>query len=284
MKKHISLLFGCLVALLATSCMNDFDDLTFEPGNYPYGNNNLNTGSIISIQTLKTKYKHTYPSGSYNLYEEVKDDVCIRGYIVTNDESGNVYKQLAIQDTTGCIVIGVNASGLYAYLPMGQEITLNLKGLCVGGYNGLAQIGVPYFSDNYGEYQIGRMSEQLFKEHVKLIGTPDTTAIQPKDINEAWLSNPSNKNDHTPLYVRFTNVTFSDGNGKTQFSPNDDETLNRNVYVGKQKVVFRMSSYANFAKEIIPEGPVNITGVITRYGSDWQCLLRVLDDIEPAAN
>ena len=41
MKKHTSLLFGCLVALLATSCMNEFDDLSFEPGNYPYGNNSI---------------------------------------------------------------------------------------------------------------------------------------------------------------------------------------------------------------------------------------------------
>lgn len=270
MKKHISLLFGCLVALLATSCMNDFDDLTFEPGNYPYGNNSIGEANT-TIRQLKDKYSNYYLASTDGVVE-IKDDIRIRGRVITNDESGNVYKQLAIQDETGGIIIGVNATGTYAYLPVGQEVIIDCKGLYFGGYRKLPQIGALYNGS------IGRMNESVFKNHIKLVGKADAAAIPLFELSEEWLRDSKNKDYNVPLYVHMTGVKFLDG-GK-QFAPVDEQTENRSVKVGSQEVVFRMSSYANFALDTIPSGPVNITGVLTRYNNTWQCLLRVLDDIE----
>lgn len=270
MRKYTSLLLGCLVALLATSCMNDFDDLTFEPGNYPYGNNSIGEANM-TIRQLKEKYSNYYLASTDGVVE-IKEDIRIRGRVITNDESGNVYKQLAIQDETGGIIIGVNATGTYAYLPVGQEIIIDCRGLYFGGYRKLPQIGALYNG------AIGRMNESVFKQHIKLVGVADESAIMKFELTEDWLADSKNKDYNVPLYVHMTGVKFTDG-GK-QFAPTDDQTENRKVKVGSQEVVFRMSSYANFALDTIPTGPVNITGVLTRYNNTWQCLLRVLDDIE----
>lgn len=273
MKRYTSLLLSCLVALLATSCMNEFDDLTFEPGNYPYGNNSIGEANT-TIKELKEKFSNYYLASTDGVVE-IKEDIRIRGRVITNDESGNVYKQLAIQDETGGIIIGVNATGTYAYLPVGQEVIINCKGLHFGGYRKLPQIGALYNG------AIGRMNENVFKQHIKLVGTPDAAAIPLFELNEEWLADSKNKDYNVPRYVHMSNVEFTDG-GK-QFAPVDEQTENRSVKIGDQQVVFRVSSYANFALDTIPDYPVNITGVLTRYNNTWQCLLRVLDDIEPAA-
>ena len=266
--KNISLVAVLLFTI--TSCMNDFDDLTFEPGNYPYGNNSIGEANT-TIRQLKDKYSNYYLASTDGVVE-IKDDIRIRGRVITNDESGNVYKQLAIQDETGGIIIGVNATGTYAYLPVGQEVIIDCKGLYFGGYRKLPQIGALYNGS------IGRMNESVFKNHIKLVGKADAAAIPLFELSEEWLRDSKNKDYNVPLYVHMTGVKFLDG-GK-QFAPVDEQTENRSVKVGSQEVVFRMSSYANFALDTIPSGPVNITGVLTRYNNTWQCLLRVLDDIE----
>ena len=273
MKKHTSLLLGCLVALLATSCMNEFDDLSFEPGNYPYGNNSIGEANT-TISQLKEKYSKYYLSSQDGVVE-IKDSIRIRGRVITNDESGNVYKQFAIQDETGGIIIGVNATGTYAYLPVGQEVIIDCQGLHFGGYRKLPQIGALFNGS------IGRMNENVFKKHIKLVGSPDASSIMKFELSEEWLKDSKNKDYNVPLYVHMTGVKFQDG-GKP-FAPTDDVTENRSVKIGSQEVVFRMSSYANFALDTIPSEPVNVTGVLTRYNNTWQCLLRVLDDIEPTA-
>lgn len=293
MKQYKHLLASICVSILCTSCIKDYDAIIVEPKDYPYGNQAIGEANT-TIQELKQSYKNVYLNSSYQLIE---DDIRIRGRIITNDESGNVYKQLAIQDETGGIILGVNATGLYAYLPLGQEVVVDCKGLYIGGYGKLPQLGAPY------DGKMGRMSEQTFKQHIRLIGKADRTAIDsiiPLKITEEWLAAKSHMDNYVPLYVQLNNVKFVDG-GKDVFAPNDiyenievnidgdtiksgeqTTTFNRAVRVGKQEVVFRMSTYANFASQTMPKGKVNITGVITRYNDTWQCMLRVLDDIKPA--
>ncbi len=272
MKKHTFFLLSLLMTgLLFVACsMNQFDDLTFTDGNFPYGNNSLPEKANITIQELKAKYRDVYIT-SRDTYVEITEDLYIHGWVVSNDESGNVYKQMVIQDETGGIVIGINATGTYAYFPVGQEVVLSLKNLCFGGYRKLPQIGVAFNGS------IGRMSESLFQKHVRLIGNVLPKAIHPLELNSStWKS--INLDSDVPLLVHLSNVEFRDA-GK-QFAPIDNKTEDRIVRVGNNTVTFRMSSYANFALDTIPSGKVNITGVLTRFNTTVQMLLRVREDIE----
>lgn len=270
--KTIKILMIWAATLLMAGCMNDFD--TMYNDEIPYGNNAIGN-SNTTIAQLKTQYA-TIISNSY--YQQITDSIIIKGVVVCNDESGNVYKQFVISDGTGAIIIGVNTTGLYASLPVGQMIVLNCKGLYVGGYGKLAQIGDLYNSS------IGRMPELTFKNHVKLIGSPtvEYNELTPLDITQSWLTT-EHMNSSLPVYAKLSGVKFDQADGKTTFAPdpNDGTTtvVSRTVKLGTTPITFRFSTYANFANDTIPTGALNITGVLTRFNNYWQFMLGTINDI-----
>lgn len=120
--------------------------------------------------------------------QDITADVIIVGRIVSTDVPGNVYKNLYIQDCANPdygIKIAVDAGSLGGMYPIGQKIALKLKGLAIGKYARMPQIGVPYYNnakegmDNREKagWEIGRIPPQVFKEHVQLIGQPDKSKI-----------------------------------------------------------------------------------------------------------
>ena len=275
--KNILLTVAALLAL--TSCMNDFDEPVFD--NPPYGNNSIGEPNM-TITEFKEKYKEQLQAATPT---EITEDIILRGVVVANDETGNVYKQLVINDGTDAIIIGINTSGLYATLPIGQMVALDCKGLSMGGYCYLPQIGVPYNTQKYG-IQIGRMSEITFKKHVKLLYGPNEyySELIPAELTEEFLANSSNK-DLCPRYVIMKGVKFQEADGIEQYVPGD-EIVERHVKIGNQQIIFRLSNYADFAKMVMPTGELDIKGVLTRYKTSskdvWQFMLSSTNDIKPA--
>lgn len=283
--KYIFIL--CLSLFTATACMNDFDEPNLDTP--PYGNNNIGEATT-NIKELKKQHETTILS---NGYEEITDDVIIEGVVVANDETGNVYKQIVINDKEGAIIIGIDDVGLYATIPIGQRIRLSLKGLYIGGYGSLAQIGTKYYNDKYSEWQIGRMSKNSFQEHVRIMGEPDMLQPEmvPFEVTEDFLKDNNNKN-LMPMYVVLRNVSFEEANGRKLFAPEDEQisatntAVERNVKIGNENIIFRLSTYADFANEVIPVGNFDIYGVLTRYKNPgnsskdyWQFLLSSTNDI-----
>ncbi len=288
--KTIKYLFILAISLFATTaCMNNFDDPTLEFS--PIGNNNIGEATT-TIKDLKVKYASTIKS---NGYEQFTDDIVIEGVVVANDETGNVYKQIVINDATGAIIIGVNDVGIYATLPIGQRIRISCKDLFIGGYGSLAQIGIKYYNAKYSEYQIGRMSKKEFRDHMRIVGEPNTNQeeLTPLEVTEEFLDDKTNK-DSAPIYAVLKGVSFKEADGRRLFAPEEEQisetntAVERNVYVGNHKVLFRMSTYADFANTVIPKGKFDIYGVLTRYrnpGSNsdsndvWQFMLTSTDDM-----
>ena len=268
--KYLSMLALSLV--MATSCMNDFDEPTFEQP--PFGNNEIGEATH-TIAQLKSQYA-TIISG--NSVQEVTDDIIIEGVVVANDETGNVYKQFIINDETGAIIIGVNDVGLYAMVPIGQRVRINCKGLHIGGYGKMAQIGGLYNG------KVGRMNKSVYPKHVRLVGAPDLNQaeMQPQVIDESFFTN-ENKNN-LAKFVRLENVTITEANGTELWAPeekkNSSNVVERNIKMGNTKIVLRMSTYADFANEPIPTGLLNINGVMTRYNDYWQFVISSTNDIE----
>ena len=271
--KAIKYLSVLTLALFATSCMNKFDEPQFnEP---PFGNNGIGEATH-TIAELKAKYASTIAAG----VEEIKEEIIIEGVVVANDESGNVYKQIIINDTTGAIIIGVNDVGLYATAPKGQRVRIDCKGLHIGGYGKMAQIGALYNG------KVGRMNKYVYPQHVRLIGTPDPTQpeIIPDTIDSTFFTD-ANMNA-LAKYVRLEDVEITEADGIATWAPeelqNSSNVVERHIKMGKTSIVLRMSTYADFANEAMPDGKLNINGVMTRYNNYWQFVISNTTDIETA--
>lgn len=266
--KYLSIL---ALALFATSCMNEFDEPLFSE--VPFGNNEIGEATH-TIAQLKAKYSSTI---SGNSVQKINEEIIIEGVVVANDESGNVYKQFIINDATGAIVIGVNDVGLYAMVPKGQRVRIACKDLHIGGYGKMAQLGGLYNG------KVGRMNRYIYPQHVRLIGIPDPTQteMQPQVIDDSFFTE-SNMNS-LATYVRLEGVEITEADGTALWAPEElqyNNVVERHIKMGKTNIVLRMSTYADFANETIPDGKLNINGVMTRYNNYWQFVISHTTDIE----
>ena len=105
----------------------------------PAGGTDPNIAVNYSIGQLKASYR----GASF----QIVHDYVIAAVVVANDSSGNLYKQLAIEDSTGGIMLMMDASGLYNNYPVGRRLFIKLNGLYLGQKKGLLQLGSYLNSD-----------------------------------------------------------------------------------------------------------------------------------------
>ena len=241
-----------------------------------YGNNSImkeEGDKVITIGELKEKYSSLINASSDGV-KEITDDWQLQVVVNGNDEGGNLYKQISVQDPTGAIIVGINGSNLYPYMPVGQQLLINLKGLHIGGYRKQAQIGALYNGS------IGRMDTDVWEQHVRLLKEGEIEAkVDTVDFDEN-----ADKFILSGRIVKLSGVTIS-GEGTQVLAPDDGSVaLSSNcanrLINGKSSLVLRTSSYSKFANRAIPKGKADVYGVCTRYNNTWQILMRTESDLQ----
>lgn len=290
MKNIKYLLMLVLACSLFTGCMDDdWDTPNTEALNKAYGNQEIAETNVITIGSLKEKYENVI-NASTNSYEQITEDVQIKGRVVGNDIGGNIYNEVSIDDGTGAILICISQGGLFSYLPVGQEIVVDLKGLYIGGYGKQAEIGMPYTNAKGNSY-VSRMSRVLWNKHFKLTGVADASKVVAEEFDLSKRTKEEYFTANNGKLMTIKNVEFTNADGKTTFAPSDEKdaanSVNRGLSqngkpIATSSIVVRTSSYADFAAKQLPTGKLNITGVFTRYRTTWQILIRDERDIQPA--
>ena len=287
MKAMKYLFLAAATCFALTSCLDGDDSLLNDDWNdpqfqeAPFGNNSITEDGIITIAELKDhpKYSAAIANSGTKL---VEDDIKLRVRVGGNDIGGNLYKQFAVQDETGGLIVAVNQGGLNGYLAEGQELIIALKGLFIGGYGNQIELGAPYNG------QIGRMSKDLWNTHFKLVGGIPEKGLEPIEFTPEV---QKDINTYCGMLVKLSNVTFKSANGKKTFvdgaqSGGNYFTQQIDGYTSSQLIV-RTSSYADFAATVLPYDsinkvkiPCNITGIATQYRGTWQIMLRKTSDLE----
>ena len=279
-KKYI--LFALAVLGLATACQDkDWDAPSTEKGMEAYGNKYLQATNVKTIAEVIAMYSNEINNNSL---KEVKQPMQIIGIVTGNDEGGNIYNSLYIQDNTAAIAISISQSGLYGAFSVGQTVLVELMGLYIGGYGKQPQLGTTYTNPNKegATPQVGRMSRYIWKDHYKLISQLDGLIVYP--IEAKWNFNLLDIAKDCGKLITLKGVTLAEADGKAVFAPSDGSvSLTANcanrVIKGLSNVVLRTSTYADFAKKVMPTDAVDITGVATRYNDTWQILMRTENDI-----
>lgn len=290
MKNIKYLLMLVLACSLFTGCMDDdWDTPNAEALNKAYGNQEIAETNVITIGSLKEQYESVI-NASTNSYEQITEDVQIKGRVVGNDIGGNIYNEVSIDDGTGAILICISQGGLFSYLPVGQEIVVDLKGLYIGGYGKQAEIGMPYTNAKGNSY-VSRMSRILWNKHFKLTGVADASKVVAEEFDVSKRTKEEYFTANNGKLMTIKNVEFTNADGKTTFAPSEEKdaanSVNRGLSqngkpIATSSIVVRTSSYADFAAKQLPTGKLNITGVFTRYRTTWQILIRDERDIQPA--
>ncbi len=283
MKTISNILMLMTVAVLA-SCMADSYDAP-DLSESPYGNTSISESNVITIAQLKETFKSTIAN---NGMKEVTDDIKIKGKVVGNDIEGNIYNEVIIDDGTAAFIICINQGGLFGYLPVGQEILVDLKGLYIGAYGQQGEIGVPYTSASGSTY-VSRMSRFIWNTHFKLLGTASPSSVTPIEFDLSRLSDANYMTENCGRLMTVKGVQLSAADGKAVYAPTDGSVTltancaNRNFKgISSSRLVLRTSSYADFAGNVMPQGLVDVTGIFTRYRDTWQILMRTTGDIQPA--
>lgn len=274
-KSYIGLLLFAAIGF--TGCQDDFDTPVLAS---PQATITANT----SIKELKTKY---WEDG-LNYIDTIgtTDDgarMIISGYVISSDRTGNIYKNLVIEDETGALAMSINQSGLYNSYRIGQEVIIDVTGMYIGKYNGLQQLGWPDVDEVFGE-QATFMPIEFFRQHAQLNGLPNEKNVQPTVVNLADIASFT-VNDKEEMIewqsrlVRFNNVRFEDGKGNLSYTDGSEINSNRTIYDehGNQ-IIVRNSGYATFWSDKLPKGYGDVVGILSYYDDAWQLLLRSTDD------
>lgn len=258
----INFLIPCLVlSILLGACVKqDFKEPVMV---VPKANltSNITLAQLVARHTIAGKL------------DSINGDTIVCGVVIANDESGNLYKDIVIQDTTGGILIKIEKSDYNTEYKVGQRVYIKCKGLVLGDYSGLPQLGKPYFSN--GVWSVGRIANVYFKDHFFKDSLPGN-APAPKTVSSFSDLKPSYKNTLVKLInVSFPNAgrTFSD-----QYLTTSTPLADR---VGSSTAVYvRTSNYASFAQEIIPSGLGTVTGVLGYYSGAYQLTIRNMNDLQ----
>ena len=273
--KSIKYILIAAVCALFASCMDgDWDEPSLSTD--LYGNKNISEGNVITIAELIKKYPNVFASTDQNAV--ITEDIQIKARVTGNDLGGNLYKQIAIQDETGALIVAVNQNGMNGYLPEGQEILIDLKGLHIGGYRKQPELGAPYNGTS-----IGRMSKDIWQQHFKVMGgfqDINPNAIQPVEFTSEFAKD---YNNNCGKLVVLKDVHFSNADGKstlTTGTATGGNYVNQTLKEFGSNVVVRTSTYADFGAMVMPTGAVTLTGIATRYNNTWQILIRKTSDIK----
>ena len=254
--------------------------------------------------------KNTYgPKQKDEINDTVRiaDGTQIKGIVTGNDIEGNIYSQISIQDDSDKpgIIISVAQGGLSGQLQIGQEVLINVGGLYYGTYRSQPQLGVAYHDSSKDQNYPSRISRADWQNRFKVIGKPDASKIKVKvfstnpdtskgELNVADLLDADVAYKYAGCLVTLKGVEFAMGDGKTTLAPEDEgKTLGYGVtryFKGYDKtnkqIGIRTSCYAEFAANLVPQGVVDVTGVLScykssaKYNHTVQLALRRLSDIK----
>ena len=285
--KYLKLALLALVAVFATaSCMDDdWKDPNSETS--PYGNSSIQENKPMPIAKLKEKYGANLED-KINDMVRIEDGTQIKGIVTGNDIEGNIYSQIAIQDESDKpgIIISVAQGGLSGQLQIGQEVLINVGGLYYGTYRSQPQLGVAYHDSSKDQNYPSRISRADWQNRFKIIGKPDASKIKVQvfsanpdaskgELNIADLIQADVAYKYAGCLVTLKDVEFAKGDGTTTLAPEaEGKDLGYGVtryFKGYDKtnkqIGIRTSCYADFAAELVPQGKLDVTGVLSCYKS-----------------
>jgi len=229
----------------------------------------------IEANTTISIVKDMY-AGSFVDFTEASNggELIIEGYVTSNDEAGNFYKVLIIQDKaenpTAAIQLDVDVTSLYSKYKPGRKVYVKLNGLGMDNLNGVLHIG------SIDGSSVGRISVANYEDYI--IRSSEVATIVPKVIT------PDDYNDNLiNMLVQIDDMQLNLPEVGMPYANADDTfTVNRLLKNCNDDsfTIIRNSGFATFKNEEFPTGSGSIVAVFSKYNNDYQLFIRDTIDVE----
>jgi Family of unknown function (DUF5689) len=209
-------------------------------------------------------------SGSPTL---ITQNLVLAAVVVGDDKSGNIYKQLAIEDSTGGILLMINASDLYTSYPVGRRLFIKLQGLYLVNYGGAYEIAASVNTDgSFTGISTPNLTQYVFPGKWGINVAPIVVTVP------QLLSNPSTFQSEL---IQLNNVEFITGNRKVPFA---NGTYNISVSLAikdcnENQLTVYTSGYADFANSPTPGGNGTMVCIYGVYNATPQLTVRDTTDL-----
>lgn len=273
MKTNIlkSVFFVALAVGTFSSCVNDDDYYT------PVLD--CTQPNLTANRTVEQVIAASAPLVAQYTYDDV-----IEAYVVSSDQAGNFYKSISFQTlataTTPAIgfSVPVDATNTYIDYRPGVKVYIKMKDLYTDIIYGSMRIGGIYVNTS-SQASVGRLPVSLYKQKLIASCTNVSEDALVKQVTIPQLLNDANLN----TLVEISGVQFSDAAlGRHYYESANDVGGATNWFltdVAGNQVIFRTSSFADFAGSLIPSGNGKVRGVLTKYGADYQFIARSEADV-----
>ncbi len=261
MKKFTTIIYSaCFIAMLAIfviACNKKFDAPP------PY------TPPILTPTLTIAQLKAMHVSGSN---ETITNDDIIEGTVIANDSSGNFYKQIIIEDSTGGIAVNIDDYNLYTSYPEDRQIFIKLKGLILYDASKLIELGAS--KDATGA--ITAIASPVKDNYVikgNLGNTVTPKIIDVSDLNDTYQNMLIQLND-----FEFNETDTAKIYADTSSSKNSVSFTLKNC--SSKSITLRTSGFASFAGVNVPNGNGTLTAIYSVYNTSKQLVIRDTDDVQ----
>jgi hypothetical protein len=222
---------------------------------------------------------------STTTYQKYVPNDIIEAFVTSSDEGGNFYKSISLVSVDGTkgFSMPIDAYNLYTKYEPGRKVYVNLKDRYFVTENGAMVLGSLYNNGTPAiltDDEVGRISGVEYEGIIKRGCAKVNENTLVNNLTVLATSNNANLNK----LIELDNVQFTDASiGKKYF----DATLNNlggatNHEITDQfgnKIIVRISEFANFASKPVSNKSGKIRGVLTKYGSTFQFMVRTENDI-----
>lgn len=220
-------------------------------------------------------------------FDATFDNDIIEAYVTSSDEGGNFFKSISLVTVDGAqgFSVPVDAYNLYTKYEPGRKVYIKLKARYyqINADTKSKEIGSLYTNGTVAttDDEVGRLSGVEYEDIiVRGCAKVDEQTL----VNN--LTIPQSKNDaNLNKLIEFTNVQFTDASlGKKYYDPTLNNlggaTNHQIVDAAGNKVIVRVSSFSTFAGGSVSSLNGTVRGVMTKYGSDYQFMVRTINDIK----
>lgn len=267
-----TMLLAAVAAGMLTSCVNDDD----------YDVPNLACEETDLVANMEPQdVPATATVQQYEDNESIPGDDIIEAYVTSSDLGGNFFKSISFQTLDGSFGFSVPVDVVSTFIKFepGRKVLIKLDNTVYTDIKfGSLRIGALYEGGSTPE--VGRMSVTQYED----VLNRSCTVVSEEELVQKLTISETLNNSRINTLIELQNVHFrEDAVGNTYYDEGNQlggATNHILVDEAGNEIIFRTSSFADYAASIVPGGTGNVRGVLTKFNNDFQFVSRTEDDIK----